>query len=174
VLQGYSAIAGHGVAVLSPPMWLGAIATGQLVQPLPQVAMYRNSFWLVYPEAKRRMRKVGAFRTWLLAEVAASLGDDSYQALLPPSASEIAISADAPWAASPGGGELLPVQHLETIADRTDQLMDIRTQAAVVGAPVRAEEVITHLQILHLCVGIAGIRTMLQRTCRRQQIVGHR
>jgi LysR family glycine cleavage system transcriptional activator len=94
VLQGYSAIAGHGVAVLSPPMWLAAIATGQLVQPLPHVAMYRNSFWLVYPEAKRRMRKVGAFRAWLLAEVAASLGDDPYHALVPPSPAEIAVSEE--------------------------------------------------------------------------------
>jgi len=84
VLQGYSATAGHGVAVLSPPMWQAAIAAGQLVQLLPQVAHYRNSFWLVYPEHRRQQRKVAAFRTWLLAEVRASLGDDPFGALIPP------------------------------------------------------------------------------------------
>ena len=86
VLQGRAAIAGHGVAVLSPPMWLGALAAGQLVQVVPRSAMYRNSFWLVYPENKRRLRKVRAFRDWLLAETRASLGDDPFGALVPPDA----------------------------------------------------------------------------------------
>lgn len=83
VLQGSAAIAGHGIAVLSPPMWQAALASGQLVQPLPQVAMYRNSFWLVYPESKRGLAKVRAFREWILAEVRESLGDDPYGALVP-------------------------------------------------------------------------------------------
>jgi LysR family transcriptional regulator, glycine cleavage system transcriptional activator len=84
VLQGSAAIAGHGLAVLSPPMWQAAMAAGQLVQPLPQVALYRNSFWLVYPEAKRGLAKIRAFRDWMIAEVKAGLADDPYGALVPP------------------------------------------------------------------------------------------
>lgn len=84
VQMGHAAIAGHGLAVLSPTMWQPAIAAGQLVQPLPQVARYRNSFWLVYPENKRGLGKVRAFRDWLLAEVRAAAGDDPLGALVPP------------------------------------------------------------------------------------------
>ncbi len=84
VLQGTAALAGHGVAVLSPIMWEPALAAGQLVRLLPQVAMYRNSFWLVYPEGKRGLAKVRAFRDWLLAEVREALGDDPLGALVPP------------------------------------------------------------------------------------------
>lgn len=84
ILDGSAAIAGHGVSILSPPMWLPAIASGQLVQVLPQTAYYRNSFWLMYPENKRNHPKVRAFRDWLLEEVKTSLGDDPHGALVPP------------------------------------------------------------------------------------------
>jgi LysR family glycine cleavage system transcriptional activator len=84
ILDGNAAIAGHGVAVLSPPMWQSAIAAGQLVAPCAHFIDYRNSFWLVYPEAKRNHPKIRAFRDWLLAEVRDALGDDPYGALVPP------------------------------------------------------------------------------------------
>ena len=84
VLQGQAAIAGHGVAVLSPPMWQSAIDAGQLVQPIKRVSYWRNSFWLVYPAHRRRQRKVAAFRDWLLAEITTSMGDDAFGALVPP------------------------------------------------------------------------------------------
>lgn len=84
VLQGQAAIAGHGVASLCPPMWQSAIDAGLLVQPIDRVAYWRNSFWLVYPPHHKRRAKVAAFRSWLLAEVAASLGDDPFGALVPP------------------------------------------------------------------------------------------
>lgn len=81
---GNAALAGHGLAVLSPPMWLSAIAEGRLVQVLPHMVYYRNSFWLVYPEAKRNLPKIRAFRDWLLAEMRTSLGEDRSGALVPP------------------------------------------------------------------------------------------
>lgn len=84
VLQGNATISGHGVAVLSPMMWEPQLATGQLVQLFPQVGLYRNSFWLVYPEAKRGLAKVRAFRDWLLDEVRGAIGDDRYGVLVPP------------------------------------------------------------------------------------------
>lgn len=83
VLDGHAAIAGHGVAILSPPMFQPAIDAGLLVQPFPQVATYRNAFWLVYPEHKRNLPKVRAFRDWLLDEVKRAAGDDPYGILVP-------------------------------------------------------------------------------------------
>ena len=83
VLDGHAAIAGHGVAILSPPMFRAAIDAGLLVQPFPHVATYRNGFWLVSPEHKRNLPKVWALRDWLLAAVReAAAGDESL--LVPP------------------------------------------------------------------------------------------
>jgi LysR family glycine cleavage system transcriptional activator len=84
ILDGSAAIAGHGIAILSPPMWLPAIDAGQLVQLLPQVARYRNSYWLMYAENKRNQPKIRAFRDWLVEEVRSSLRDDPWGALIPP------------------------------------------------------------------------------------------
>jgi LysR family glycine cleavage system transcriptional activator len=86
VLDGHAAIAGHGVAILSPPMFQSAIEAGQLVQPFDQVAWYRNSFWLVYPEHKRNLPKVRAFRDWLVEAVRRAAGDDPYGILEEPAA----------------------------------------------------------------------------------------
>lgn len=86
VLDGLAAIAGHGVAILSPPMFQDAIAAGLLVQPFPHVTRYRSSFWLVYPEHKRHLAKVRALRDWLLAEVRRVAGDDPYGILVEPDA----------------------------------------------------------------------------------------
>ena len=81
VLDGNAAIAGHGVAILSPPMWLPAMAAGLLVPVSSHAACYHNAFWLVYPEGKRNLAKVRAFREWLSADIVAALGDDPYGAL---------------------------------------------------------------------------------------------
>lgn len=83
VLDGHSAIAGHGVAILSPPMFQSAIEAGLLVQPFPQVADYRNGFFLCYTEQKRNLPKVRALRDWLLPMVRASVGSDPYGVLEP-------------------------------------------------------------------------------------------
>ncbi|QAY76476.1 LysR substrate-binding domain-containing protein [Sphingosinicella sp. BN140058] len=82
VLDGHAAIAGHGVAILSPPMFKPAIDAGLLVQPFAHTARYKNGFWLVYPEHKRNASKVRALRDWLLAAVREAYGDDP--ALLTP------------------------------------------------------------------------------------------
>ncbi|MDV3456922.1 LysR substrate-binding domain-containing protein [Sphingomonas sp. HF-S4] len=84
VLDGNAAIAGHGLAILSPPMWQPAIDAGLLVQPLPHYAMYRNSFWLMYPEAKRNLPKIRAFRDWLLGEIAHLARNDPMAAFVAP------------------------------------------------------------------------------------------
>jgi len=83
ILDGNAAIAGHGIAILSPPLWMPAIRAGQLVPASPHLAEYRNSFWLVYSENKRNLAKVRAFRDWLLAEIRIAQGDDPFGALVP-------------------------------------------------------------------------------------------
>lgn len=84
VLDGHAAIAGHGVAILSPPMFRPALEAGLLAQPFSHVALYRNGFWLVYPEHKRTLPKVRALREWLLGAVRQSAGDE-VSLLTPPS-----------------------------------------------------------------------------------------
>ncbi len=83
VLDGHAAIAGHGVAILSPPMFQSAIDQGLLVQPFAHVANYRKDYWLVYPEQKRNLRKVRAFRDWILDEVKRAAGNDPHGILVP-------------------------------------------------------------------------------------------
>ncbi|MES2058351.1 MAG: LysR substrate-binding domain-containing protein [Pseudomonadota bacterium] len=83
VLEGHAAIAGHGVAIVSPPMFQAAIDAGLLVQPFDHIATYRNAFWLLYPEHKRNQPKVRALRDWLLDEVKRAAGDDPYGILQP-------------------------------------------------------------------------------------------
>lgn len=64
------AMAGQGVAILSPAFFPEELASGRLVQPFPLVHSPDASYWLVYPEARRRSPKIRAFRDWLLAAVA--------------------------------------------------------------------------------------------------------
>jgi len=68
-----AAMAGHGVAILTRALFSAELADGRLIQPFDLVADDGNSYWLVYPEARRNVPKIRAFREWLLAEVAASL-----------------------------------------------------------------------------------------------------
>lgn len=84
VLDGTAALAGHGIAILSPTMWQETLAAGALVQVHDHIAYYHNHFWLVYPEYKRNLPKIRAFREWLTAEIASSIGDDRFGVLTAP------------------------------------------------------------------------------------------
>ncbi|MFL0413922.1 transcriptional regulator GcvA [uncultured Sphingomonas sp.] len=68
--EGQAAMAGHGIAMLTPKLWQGEIATGRLVQPFAQVSELGLSYWLVCQEHRRRVPKIARFREWLLAEIA--------------------------------------------------------------------------------------------------------
>jgi LysR family glycine cleavage system transcriptional activator len=70
-IQGTAAMSGQGVALLTPQLWADDIAAGRLVAPFDIVGEEPGGIWLVYPEAKRRSRKVRAFRDWLLATIQA-------------------------------------------------------------------------------------------------------
>ena len=71
MIEGAAAIAGQGIAILSPQMWTRELADGRLVAPFAERASTGAGFWLVCPEGRRNVAKIKAFRAWLLDEVAA-------------------------------------------------------------------------------------------------------
>lgn len=72
--DGHAAIAGQGVAMLTPFFWRNDLVEGRLVMPFKQRSSRGFGYWLVCPEHRRRVPKIRRFREWLLAEVAADLG----------------------------------------------------------------------------------------------------
>ena len=77
VIEGASALAGNGVALLNVRFWAADLAAGRLVMPFPIVAESGACFWLVCPEARRNVPKIRQFRDWLLSEVATDQGSSS-------------------------------------------------------------------------------------------------
>ena len=69
--EGNAAVAGQGVAILTPAFFATELADGRLIQPFDLVCSDGHAYWLVYPEARRNAPKIRAFRDWLLAEIAA-------------------------------------------------------------------------------------------------------
>ena len=65
-LAASAALAGSGVAILTPALFAEDLAARRLAQPFPFVQDSGESYWLVYPEARRRSPKIRAFRDWLL------------------------------------------------------------------------------------------------------------
>lgn len=74
-VEGGAAIAGQGVAMLTPAFFQAELATGRLIQPFDLVCRDGNAYWLVYPEARRNVPKIAAFRAWILADMEVCLGD---------------------------------------------------------------------------------------------------
>lgn len=70
-MEGNAAMAGAGVALLTPFFWRGAMANGRLVQLFPDLLVEARGYWLVYPEYKRQQPKIAAFRDWLMSELEA-------------------------------------------------------------------------------------------------------
>ena len=69
VLEVASALAGRGVALGSPILFAAEIAQGRLVRPFEVVVNQAAGFWLAYPAERRRVRKIAAFRDWVIAAV---------------------------------------------------------------------------------------------------------
>ncbi|MCM5558745.1 LysR substrate-binding domain-containing protein [Pleomorphomonas sp. JP5] len=68
-LEASSAIAGHGVAILTPTFYREELASGRLVMPFDLVCSDESAYWLVYPENRRSQPKIRAFRDWLLRDI---------------------------------------------------------------------------------------------------------
>jgi LysR family glycine cleavage system transcriptional activator len=69
VMLGRAAMAGQGVAILTPAYFTAELAAGRLVQPFDLVARSDSSCWLVYPQERQNSPKIRAFRDWILQEV---------------------------------------------------------------------------------------------------------
>lgn len=68
--EGNAAIAGQGVAMLTPFFWRNDLADGRLVRLSDQLSSRGDGYWLVRPEQRRNVPKIKRFREWLLAEIA--------------------------------------------------------------------------------------------------------
>ncbi|WP_068090672.1 LysR substrate-binding domain-containing protein [Novosphingobium rosa] len=69
--EGHAAMAGQGVAMLTPFFWRQDMAEKRLVPLFPQVSSLGMAYWIVYPDHRRRARKIRRFCEWLLAEIGA-------------------------------------------------------------------------------------------------------
>lgn len=65
-----AAIAGQGVAIVTRALFNAELADGRLIQPFDLVGDDGHAYWLVYPQARRNVPKIRAFRDWILAEIA--------------------------------------------------------------------------------------------------------
>jgi LysR family glycine cleavage system transcriptional activator len=64
-----AAMAGQGVAILTRKFFTSELAEGRLIQPFDLRGDDGHAYWLVYPEARRNVPKIRAFRDWLLPEI---------------------------------------------------------------------------------------------------------
>ena len=67
--EGHAAMAGQGVAMLTPFLWRNDIAEGRLVRLSDRISTRGYGYWLVYPEERRAVPKIKRFREWLLQEI---------------------------------------------------------------------------------------------------------
>ena len=90
-LEVAAALANGAAAMGSPVMFAADIAAGRLFQPFEVYIGEPGGYWLVYPQDRRRARKIAAFRDWIMAQVAA---DPTAQKLL---------ARRAAWSTTPSG-----------------------------------------------------------------------
>ncbi len=64
-----AAIAGLGGALLVKEFFEQEISDGRLFQPFDIEVDTESSYWLAFPEARRNVPKIKAFRDWILAEI---------------------------------------------------------------------------------------------------------
>ncbi|WP_134724850.1 LysR substrate-binding domain-containing protein [Paracoccus luteus] len=70
-----AAMAGTGVAMLTPRFFRTELATGALVQPFDIVARNGKAYWLAYPPARRNRPVIRRLRRFLAEQVAADRDD---------------------------------------------------------------------------------------------------
>lgn len=65
ILEANAAIAGQGIAMLTPAFFQNELAGGQLIQPFELTCDDGSGYWLVFPESHRNSAKIRKFRIWL-------------------------------------------------------------------------------------------------------------
>ncbi|MBB4243451.1 MULTISPECIES: LysR substrate-binding domain-containing protein [Rhizobium] len=63
-----AALAGQGVAILTPEFYADDLASGRLIQPFDILSSDNTDYWIAYPENRRHTPRIRAFRDWLLCE----------------------------------------------------------------------------------------------------------
>lgn len=69
MIEATQAIAGQGVAILTPFFYREALQEGTLIQPFDLLCDIGITWDLVYPETRRNARKIRLFRDWLLPQM---------------------------------------------------------------------------------------------------------
>ena len=64
--EGTAAMAGRGIAMLTPFFWRYDLTEGRLVRPFKEVSSRGWGYWLVCPEHRRQNPKIKRFCEWLL------------------------------------------------------------------------------------------------------------
>jgi LysR family glycine cleavage system transcriptional activator len=64
-----AAMAGRGGALLVKAFFEQEIKDGRLMQPFDIVVDTESAYWLAFPEARRNVPKIRAFRDWILGEI---------------------------------------------------------------------------------------------------------
>ncbi|EUB96850.1 transcriptional regulator, LysR family [Rhizobium sp. CF080] len=72
-LEANAAIAGHGVAMLSPFLFHADLTAGRLVQPFDLALDDTKTYWLCYSPARKTASKVKAFAAWIQSALARDL-----------------------------------------------------------------------------------------------------
>lgn len=67
-LDAGAAMAGLGVALLTPAYFRHELADGRLMQPFARVTDEGHGYWLAYPESRRNVPKIRIFRDWIVGE----------------------------------------------------------------------------------------------------------
>lgn len=65
-LEAAAAIAGRGVAMVTPAFYADDVASGRLVRPFDITGWDGHGYYLTYPEARRNSPKIKAFRDWIV------------------------------------------------------------------------------------------------------------
>ena len=66
------ALAGHGIALITPRFEAQSFAAGKLVALFDITASTGEGYYLAYPREQRASRKIRLFRDWVLKEAASS------------------------------------------------------------------------------------------------------
>lgn len=82
-MEGRAAIAGQGIAILSPFFWRAEIEAGQLVEPITSYVIETRRYRVVYSHANRNLPKVKAFRDWIREEMTAERTSDPEGRFIP-------------------------------------------------------------------------------------------
>ena len=64
-----AAVAGQGVAILTPDFYPEELASGKLIRPFELQCTDGRGYWLTYPENRRNVPKIKAFRNWIMTEM---------------------------------------------------------------------------------------------------------